>query len=106
MHADGGLYLPGYFRRRLKLGPALYAQSPAVMDGVWLPKPGEGTGRSSQAQEGIDPNEARRAERPRQRLDASEKHAYQWLATLSTYSYDYWRFTRLGSGHGRRAQGP
>ena len=91
MHADGGLYLPGYFRRRLKLGPALYAQK--ALDG-------------RKRHEGTDPNEARRAERPRQRLDASEKHAYQWLATLSTYAYDYWRFTRLGSGHGRRAQGP
>ena len=67
--------------------------------------------------EGIDPIEARRAERARQRLDAAksvtfkqcaegyiashkpgwrnEKHAYQWMATLSIYTYDYWRFTRL-----------
>jgi len=59
--------------------------------------------------EGIDPIEARRAERARQRLDAaraitfkqcaesyiaarragwhSEKHASQWAATLSTYAY-------------------
>jgi len=59
--------------------------------------------------EGIDPIEARRAERARQRLDAAkvitfkqcaeayiashragwrnEKHKYQWSATLSTYAY-------------------
>ena len=59
--------------------------------------------------EGIDPIEARRAERARQRLDAAkaitfkqcaeayiashragwrnEKHEYQWSATLSTYAY-------------------
>ena len=59
--------------------------------------------------EGIDPIDARRAERARQRLDAAksitfkecaesyiashkpgwynEKHAYQWPATLSTYAY-------------------
>jgi integrase len=59
--------------------------------------------------EGIDPIEARRAERARQKLDAAksitfkecaesyiashkpgwrnEKHAYQWPATLSTYAY-------------------
>jgi hypothetical protein len=62
-------------------------------------------------QEGIDPIEARRAERARQRLDAAkaitfkqcaeayvaahragwrnEKHAAQWSATLATYAYPH-----------------
>ena len=61
MHADGGFNLPGYLRRS-KLGPALYAQK--ALDG-------------RKRHEGTDPNEARRAERARQRLDASKSVTFK-----------------------------
>jgi len=71
--------------------------------------PREGVGRRRKRHKGIDPIEARRAQRARQRLDAAKaitfkqcaeayiaahragwrngKHAAQWGATLSTYAF-------------------
>jgi integrase len=117
MHADGGgLYLRvtsegarswvlRYMLNRrprwMGLGPlALYSLADARTNALDARR---------KRHEGIDPIEARRAERARQRLDAAksvtfkqcaegyiashkpgwrnEKHAYQWPATLSAYAY-------------------
>src|SRR5271167_1669841 len=117
MYADGaGLYLRvtpegarnWVLRFMLDRRPRWMGLGPLSLYGLQEAR-GKALDARRKRHEGIDPIDARRAERARQRLDAAkaitfkqcaeayiashragwrnEKHKYQWSATLSTYAY-------------------